>query len=89
MTITPTAGEVRNIVNRIFASLGVSQQSIGDITEKVMIDEGRILARSYRVGDLMAMWLVDVGIIQFYDEEGNMIQRTNLLADIEPRKMAA
>ena len=29
------------------------------------------------------------GIESTIDEEGNMLRRTNLLADIEPRKMAA
>ena len=37
----------------------------------------------------MAMWLIDIGIVQFYDEDGNMLHRTNLLAEVNPRRMAA
>ena len=56
-----------------------------------MIDEGRARARSYRIADMMAMWMIDIGIVQFYDSEGNMLRRLNLLMEVEPqpRRMAA
>ena len=91
MPICPDAAEVRSIVRRIFLELGVTEVVLQDLSEHVLIDEGRTCARSYRIANLMAMWLVDVGIVQFYDEEGNMLRRANLLAEIEPtsRRMAA
>ncbi len=89
MTISPDAVEVRAIVRRIFLELGVGEAALGDLAETVLIDEGKIRARSYRVEQLMAMWMVDVGILQFYDEEGNMLRRANLLMELAPRRMAA
>jgi hypothetical protein len=60
-----------------------------DLEETILIDDGKHAARSYRVQDYMAMWLLDVGIVQFYDAEGNMLATVNLLKDLEPVKMAA
>lgn len=89
MRITPTAHEVRDIVRRIFSELGVDPTTIDGVSETILVDEGQVRARSYRIGEMMAMWLIEIGIVQFYDGEGNLVRRTNLLADIEPRRMAA
>ena len=57
--------------------------------ENILIDAGRYVARSYRLEDYMAMWLIDVGIVQFYDAEGNMLCTINLLLELEPDRMVA
>ena len=54
-----------------------------------MVDNGRCMARCYRVSNLLAMWLKDVGILQFYDDEGRMLRRANLFAEVEPKAAAA
>ena len=89
MRICPDATEVREIVRNGFLELGISEMTLRDLSETVRVDEGRLCARSYRIADLMAMWLIDIGIIQYYDAEGNMLRRTNLLMESEPRRMAA
>lgn len=89
MRVCPDAAEVRTLVEDGFRELGISQMELEEMEERVRIDDGRLCARSYRIADLMAMWLVDIGIIQFYDSEGNMVRRTNLLMGIEPRSVAA
>ena len=91
MRICPDAAEVRSIVRRAFLEMGVDDAALGDLSETVLIDDGRACARSYRIENLMAMWLIDVGIVQFYDDAGNMLRRTNLLAEIDPdsRRLAA
>ena len=91
MRICPDAVEVRAIVRNGFLELGISQIALRDLSETVMVDGGRCCARSYRIAGLMAMWLIDVGIIQYYDSEGNMLRRTNLLVELEPvpSRMAA
>ena len=89
MRICPEATEVRSIVRNVFLNLGVTNDSLEDLSETILIDEGRPCARSYRIENLMAMWLIDIGIVQFYDDEGNMLHRTNLLAEVNPRRMAA
>jgi hypothetical protein len=39
--------------------------------------------------EFVAIWLLEVGIVQFYDAEGNMLATVNILEDVEPVKMAA
>lgn len=89
MYVVPTAGEVRAIVRRTLLELGVESSLLADLAETLMIDEGQIRARSYRLDDYMAMWLMDVGILQFYDADGNMLRRTNLHAEFAPHRVAA
>ena len=36
----------------------------------------------------MAMWLVDVGIVQFCDADGEMLRTVTLLQELKPVKMA-
>jgi hypothetical protein len=35
------------------------------------------------------MWLVEVGILQFYDAEGAMLATVNLLQKVVPERLAA
>ena len=89
MRICPEAAEVRSIVRQVFVHLGVTDDALEELSETILIDDGRPCARSYRLENYMAMWLIDIGIVQFYDQEGNMVHRTNLLAEAQPRRMAA
>jgi hypothetical protein len=36
----------------------------------------------------MAMWMIEVGLVQFYDADGNMLRTINLFKELEPLKMA-
>lgn len=89
MRAEPRPTEVRRIVVGIFAELGATPASLFEMEERVRIERGRCLARTYRAEGLMAMWLVEVGIVQFYDEEGHMLATVNLLKEFVPRAMAA
>lgn len=89
MLVCPSAYEVREIVERTFRSLGLDESEITDLSENLMIDEGRCRARTYRTECHMAMWMIDIGLLQFYDEDGNMLHHANLLAHAAPRRMAA
>ena len=85
MLVSPTPTEVRWIVEQSFQKhFHLSDEELEDLVEIPMIDEGRCIARSYRVSTFLAMWLLDVGILQFYDENGEMLRRANLFAEIEP-----
>lgn len=37
----------------------------------------------------MAMWMVEVGIVQFYDGRGRMLGTINLFETLRPKRMAA
>jgi hypothetical protein len=89
MLAEPQPAEVLNAVVGMFERFGASSQSLFDLEETIKIDRGRCVARSYRVDGLMAMWLVDIGIVQFYDADGNMLATINLLEEAVPRRMAA
>jgi hypothetical protein len=60
-----------------------------EIDETILIDEGRYVARSYRTPGYMAMWLVSVGIVQFYDDQGRMLVTINLFDALRPQRLAA
>ena len=70
MTVLPTADQIRTIVHRTFLELDVDEDALHDVDERIMLDEGRYIARSYRVDDFLAMWMIDVGLVQFYDADG-------------------
>jgi hypothetical protein len=89
MTICPNPERIRTIVFRTFLELDVAEDALGDLDERVVLDEGRYVARSYRVDDYLAMWMIDVGLVQFYDSDGNMLRTVNLFEEIEPQRMAA
>ena len=89
MTVEPEAHDVRRLVIQILEELGAATPTLFDLEETILIDDGKYAARSYRVQGYMAMWLLEVGIVQFYDAEGNMLATVNLLKEMEPLKMAA
>lgn len=89
MRVSPQASEVRELVIRTFESLACGETWFEDVDETILIQEGRYMARSYRVDGLMAMWLIEVGIVQFYDEDGNMLRTINLLEETRPIRIAA
>jgi hypothetical protein len=81
--------EVRRLVLAAFEQLGADPLTLFDLEENVLIYEGRYTARSYRADHLMAMWLIALGLIQFYDVDGNMVRTINLSKNLKPLKMAA
>ena len=90
MLVSPTREEVRWIVEESFRKhFCLSEDDIEDMLETPVIDGGRCIARSYRSANLLAMWLMEVGILQFYDDQGHMLRRANLFAEIEPHDAAA
>jgi hypothetical protein len=37
----------------------------------------------------MAMWMIEVGLVQFYDANGNMLRTINLFEEVKPMTIAA
>lgn len=89
MRTDPLPYEVRELVLQTFQDFGVPIFSTLELDETILVDDGRYAARSYKVDGYMAMWLLDIGIVQFYDVEGNMLLTVNLLEEFEPQRMAA
>ena len=89
MLTAPTPYEIRGIVSRTFSGLAGGARPPVDINENLVLSEGEYVARSYRWRNYFAMWMVDVGIVQFYDDEGNMLRTVNLFSDAPSQTKAA
>jgi hypothetical protein len=88
MRVIPTAAEIRTLAADIFCSFG---ENVGplDLHETMRIDGGKLVARTYRTETLWAMWMIEIGLVQFYDEDGNMLRTVNLFEELEPIRVAA
>ena len=83
------AADVRNLVTRYFLEFGASAVDAADVQENIRIDRGRCVARCYRAAEMFAMWLIDCGVLQFYDAEGEMLHTVNLFTELQPQRAAA
>ena len=63
MTISPDPDQIRTIVFRTFLELDVDEERLSDLDERIMLDAGRYVARSYRVDDFLAMWMIEIGLL--------------------------
>jgi len=89
MRLHVNAADVRGLVARHFANLGADAADIADVEENIRIDSGRCVARCYRVTEMFAMWLIDVGVLQFYAADGEMLHTVNLFTELLPHRAAA
>jgi hypothetical protein len=89
MTVAPDSNLVRQIVLRSFAEFSGEQLDDLALAEMILINEGKYRGRTYRSHGLMAMWLLDVGIVQIYDAEGRMLRTINLLEEQDLLRRAA
>jgi hypothetical protein len=83
---TPT--QVRQIVLDQFRRLGLNG---GDdaVAETILIRDGRYRGRSYRTDGLMAMWMIDAGLIQLYGADGEMLAAISVEGEPQIRRAAA
>jgi hypothetical protein len=89
MKVTPHADDIRRLVLENFEAYGALKDDLGQITDTFLVQEGRYYGRSYRTEHLMAMWLIDIGILQFYSADGTMLRTINLLHELPVMKAAA
>ena len=91
MTVAPDSNLVRQIVLRSFAEFSGEEPDDLSLAEMILINEGKYRGRTYRSDGLMAMWLLDVGIVQIYDADGadaaddQSVRRTGFAA---PRRLS-
>jgi hypothetical protein len=83
------AADVRRLVTHYFLDLGVDSAEVDDVQENIRIDRGRCVARCYRVAEMFAMWMIDIGVLQFYDADGEMLHTVNLFTELQPQRAAA
>ena len=89
MWLEPQPSDVLSAVVGMFERFGTSPQELFDLKETIQIERGKHVARTYRVEGLMAMWLMGIGIVQFYDTDGNMLATVNVFEEAVPQQMVA
>ena len=89
MRTDPRPEEVRRLVEHVLRDLGATRDALEELDETILIDRGHYVARSYRLEDYLAMWLLEVGIVQFYSADGEMLATVNLFESLQPQRMAA
>jgi hypothetical protein len=89
MIVAPRPAQVRALVLSTLQSFGANVFSDLQVEETLLVQDGRCMARSYRTCDHFAMWLVEVGLLQFYNSEGDVLLVLNLLEDTAPGQRIA
>ena len=89
MEPTISAAHVRKLVVHHFSHHGVEVPRHHALEERVHLEDGRQVAHCYRAGGLFAMWMVDIGLLQLYDQTGNMLDTLNLLSSTTSTRKAA
>ena len=89
MRLHMNAADVRELVSSHFLKLGADVDDVADVQEYIRIDRGRCVARCHRVAEMFARWLIDVGVLQFYDADGEMLHTVNLFTELQPTRAAA
>lgn len=81
--------EVARAVVAAMVELGAELRGAAGLDETILIDSGKYVARSYRAGGFLAMWLIEPGVVQFYDAQGNLVRTLSVRAGGAPRRAAA
>ena len=89
MKVTPQADLVRQIVVRTFTDLHPEHEEPAPLVEMILIHDGKYRGRSYRSQGLLAMWLVDIGLLQVYGADGEMLRTINLFEEQGSLRRAA
>lgn len=89
MRISPHPAEIRDLVLRMFRDADPEFVDGDEFSENLLVDDGRLMARTYRSPGLMAMWMMDVGIVQLYNADGDMLRTINVFEECEPYRAAA
>lgn len=86
---TPTS--VRQLVVEHFARFGADAKDAETCAETILIRDGKYRGRSYRTAGMLAMWMIEIGLVQFYAADGAMLATVSLDDRSAPqmRKMAA
>lgn len=78
MIASPTPQDVRNLVVEQMRRYGVKAAAENALVETILVRDGCYRGRSYRAGGLMAMWMIEIGLVQFYSADGEMLATIHL-----------
>jgi len=83
---TPPISVVRNKVLAVFQELGAGD---GDCCESILITDRHFVGRRFCLGGFEAVWMVDEGHINVFNEAGKLIDTQPLEEIVMPLKKAA
>lgn len=78
MQLAHSPADVRELVVAQFQQFGVEAEQAEAPAETILIRDGKYRGRSYRSGGLLAMWLIEIGLVQFYSADGEMLSMISL-----------
>ncbi len=81
-TVAPSV--VRQLVVRALGDLLKQSFEPEEMVETILIRDGQYRGRSYRLAGWMALWLVESGLVQFFDAEGDLVR----VAEVVNRSIA-
>ena len=87
MQPTPSPTLVRELVVEQFRRYGVEE--VREPAETILIRDGRYRGRSYRAEGFLAMWMIEVGLLQFYAADGEMLATIHLFDRPMSQRVAA
>lgn len=70
--------QVRELVGQTLAEFGVSPEQLEHCKDTILIQDGHYCGRSFRVDGYLAMWMVEIGLLQFYDRDGALLKTITL-----------
>jgi hypothetical protein len=85
----PAATDVRRLVIEQFQKLGVADFRDDALLETILISDGKYRGRSYRIAGMMATWFAEIGLVQFYGADGEMLGTFTLSDRPVPAKRAS
>jgi hypothetical protein len=89
MRTEPLLHEVRTLVIDVLKELGTPILDADDLSETIIVREGRYVGRSYQTESLRVTWMITDGIIQFYDTDGRILRTISLFRRKAGYRLAA
>ncbi|MEK6235304.1 MAG: hypothetical protein N2C14_11405 [Planctomycetales bacterium] len=80
MTALPhlSAEETRSLASQTFIELGADPERVADVKDTILIQDGHYRGRSFRVEGMLAMWMIEVDLLQFYAADGELLKTISL-----------
>ena len=68
------SAQIHSLIRQHYRELQPDEPPTGNLNEEFLTDGSHEIARSYRVGNVIAMWHIDAGLLQFFDLQANLLR---------------
>lgn len=89
MQVAHSPADVRELVVAQFRRYGIEAEQADAPAETILIRDGKYRGRSYRSSGLLAMWMIEIGLVQFYAADGAMLTTISLYDKPSAQRVAA